>query len=177
MGTLAEYETALQQIFYSSTSDDPGTEDRLIDVVVNDGAIDSNVAAALISVTATNDAPVITVDPSATYIEDAAPVLLSPSASLTDADDTDLNFAAVHITAGSFPGDGDTLTVNGATSGTTVTGITFIWNPTLHALVFTGASLVANYQALLQTVQFQSTSDNPTDFDASSATDPDLVRI
>ena len=41
---------------------------------------DSNVAAALISVTATNDAPVITVDPSATYIENAAPVLLSPAA-------------------------------------------------------------------------------------------------
>src|SRR4029077_12223396 len=52
-------------------------------------------------------------------------------------------------------------------SGTTVTGITFLWNPTLHALVFTGASLVANYQALLQTVQFQSTSHNPTDFNAS----------
>ena len=167
VGTLAEYETALQQIFYSSTSDDPGTADRLIDVVVNDGVNDSNVAAALISVTATNDAPAITVDPSATYVEDAAPVLLSPSASLTDLDDTELNFAAVHITAGSFPGDGDTLTVNGDTSGTTVTGITFLWNPTLHTLVLTGASSVANYQAVLQTVQFQSTSDNPTDFNAS----------
>ena len=162
-----EYETALQQIFYSSTSDDPGTEDRLIEVVVNDGVNDSNVAAALISVTAMNDAPAITVDPAATYVEDAAPVLLSPSASLTDLDDTELNFAAVQITAGSFPGDGDTLTVNGDTSGTTVTGITFLWNPTLHALVLTGASSVANYQALLQTVQFQSTSDNPTDFNAS----------
>jgi FG-GAP-like repeat len=72
----------------------------------------------------------------------------------------------VQITAGSFPGDGDTLTVGGATSGI-VNGITFIWNPTLHALVLTGASLVANYQALLQTVAFQSTSDNPTDSNAS----------
>ena len=164
--TLADYAAALQQIFYSNSGDNPGTADRLIDVVVNDGVNDSNVAAALISVTATNDAPAITVDPSAAYVEDAAPVLLSPSAGLTDADDTDLNAAAVHITAGSFPGDGDTLTVNGATSGT-VTGITFTWNPTLHALVLTGASSVANYQALLQTVAFQSTSDNPTDFNAS----------
>ncbi len=114
---------------------------------------------------AANDAPALVVA-DATYQENAAPVLLSPSASLTDADDTELNFAAVQITAGSFPGDGDTLTVNGATSGT-VTGITFTWNPTLHALVLTGASSVANYQALLQTVQFQSTSNNPTDFDAS----------
>jgi hypothetical protein len=92
--------------------------------------------------------------------------LLSPALNLTDADDTELNSAAVQITAGSFPGDGDTLTVGGATSGT-VTGITFTWNPTLHALVLTGASSVANYEALLQTVQFQSTSDDPTDFNAS----------
>ena len=40
-----------------------------------------------------------------------------------------LDFAAVEITGGSFPGDGDTLTVNGATSGTTVTGITFLLGP------------------------------------------------
>ena len=127
VGTLAEYETALKQIFYSSTSDDPGTQDRLIEVVVNDGANNSNVAAALISVTATNDAPVITVDPSAAYVENAAAVVLAPSATLSDVDDTELNFAAVHITAGSFPGDGDTLTVDGDAGGAAVeTGITFL---------------------------------------------------
>ena len=102
--------------------------------------------------------------------------MLSPSAGLTDADDTELTSAAVQIAAGSFPGDGDTLTIGGVTSGI-VTGITFLWDPTLHALVSTGASSVANYQALLQTVQFQSTSHNPADFGAESATDPDLVRI
>ena len=53
MGTLAEYETALKQDFLQQHfSNDPGTEDRLIEVVVNDGANNSNVAAALISVTA-----------------------------------------------------------------------------------------------------------------------------
>ena len=70
------------------------------------------------------------------------------------------------ITAGSFPGDGDILSVGGVTSNT-VTGITFVWMPAQHALVFSGASSVANYQALLQQVQFQSSSDNPTDFDHS----------
>ena len=76
----------------------PGTaERRVIDVVVNDGVNDSNVAAALISVTATNDAPAITVDPSATYVENAAAVVLTPSATLSDVDDTELNFAAVAI--------------------------------------------------------------------------------
>ena len=133
--------------------------------MVNDGANNSQAATALLTVVAVNDASALVVA-DANYQENAPPVLLSPSASLTDADDTELNFAAVQITAGSFPGDGDTLTIGGATSGT-VTGITFLWNPTLHALELTGASSPANYQALLQTVAFQSTSDNPTDFDAS----------
>ena len=131
--------------------------------MVNDGANNSQAATALLTVVAVNDAPALVVA-DASYQENADPVLLSPSASLTDADDTELNFAAVQITAGSFPGDGDILTVGGDTSGT---GITFIWDPSQHALVFTGASSVANYQALLQTVAFQSTSDNPTDFNAS----------
>ena len=165
VASFADYETALEAIRFSSPGDNPVAGTRIIQVVVNDGIHNSQPATSHITVVAANDAPALVVA-DATYQEDAAPVLLSPSASLTDADDTELNFAAVQITAGSFPGDGDTLTVNGATSGT-VTGITFLWDPTLHALVFTGASSVANYQALLQTVQFQSTSDNPTDFGAS----------
>ena len=175
-GTLDEYEAALQQILDSSTSDDPGTEDRLIEVVVNDGANDSNVAAALISVTATNDAPVITVDPSATYVEDAAPVLLSPSASLTDADDTDLNFAAVHITAGSFPGDGDTLTVNGDHQRHSD------WH---HVHLEPHAACVGLHRGEFGRELPGVVADGPISIDEQqshrlqreSATDPDLVRI
>ena len=165
VASLADYETALEAIRFSAAGDNPVAGNRIIEVVVNDGANDSQPATSLVTVVAANDAPALVVA-DANYQENAAPVLLSPSASLTDADDTELNFAAVQITAGSFPGDGDTLTIGGATSGT-VTGITFPWNPTLHALVLTGASSPANYQALLQTVAFQSASDNPTDFDAS----------
>ena len=165
-GARDDYEVALTQIRYSNTSDDPVAGDRLIEVVVNDGANDSNLAVSIISVTATNDAPVITVDPSAAYVENAAPVVLAPTAALSDVDDTELHGALVSITAGSFPGDGDILSVGGVTSNT-VNGITFTWMPAQHALVFSGASSVANYQALLQQVQFQSSSDNPTDFDHS----------
>src|SRR5262245_5371082 len=163
--TLADYEAALQQILYSNTGNNPATDDRVISVVGNDGANDSNVADAVIGVAAVNDAPALVVA-NATYQENAAPVLLSPSASVTDPDDTDLTFGAVQITNGSFPGDGDVLSIAGATSGTS-NGITFNWNPTFHTLFFSGASSVANYQALLQSIEFHSTSNNPTDFDAS----------
>ena len=165
VASFADYETALEAIRFSAAGDNPVAGNRIIQVVVNDGINNSQPATSLVTVVAVNDArPRSSLRTPTT--RRMPPVLLSPSASLTDADDTELNFAAVQITAGSFPGDGDTLTVGGATSGT-VTGITFLWDPTLHALVLTGASSAANYQALLQTVTFQSASDNPTDFDAS----------
>ena len=134
--------------------------------MVTDGANNSDLAVSVISVTATNDAPVITVDPSAAYVENALGVVLAPIATLSDADDTEFNRALVSITGGSFPGDGDILSVGGVTSNT-VNGITFAWMPAQHALVFTGASSVANYETLLRQVQFQSSSDNPTDFSHS----------
>ena len=166
VASLADYQTALEAIRFSAAGENPVAGSRIVEVVVNDGANNSQAATALLTVVAVNDAPALVVA-DASYQENADPVLLSPSASLTDADNTELNFAAVQITAGSFPGDGDTLTIGGVTSGI-VTGITFLWNPTLHALELTGASSPANYQALLQTVAFQSTSHNPTDFNASS---------
>ncbi|HSH32122.1 MAG TPA: Ig-like domain-containing protein, partial [Actinomycetota bacterium] len=163
VASFADYETALEAIRFSTAGDNPVAGTRIIQVVVNDGIHNSQPATSHITVVAANDAPALVVA-DASYQENADPVLLSPSASLTDADDTELTSAAVQIAAGSFPGDGDILTVGGDPTGT---GITFLWDPTLHALVFTGASSVANYQALLQTVQFQSTSHNPADFGAS----------
>ena len=166
VASLADYETALEAIRFSAAGENPVAGDRIVDVVVNDGANNSQAATALLTVVADNDAPALVVA-DASYQENASRVFLSPSADLTDADDPDLNSAVVTITDGSFTDDGDILSVDGVTSGTTPDGITFNWMPTQHALVFTGASSVANYQALLQTVAFESTSDNPTDFNAS----------
>ena len=163
--TLDDYEVALQRVLYGSTSEDPGTDDRLIEVLVNDGVNTSNVAAALINVLAENDAPDILLDTSAAYVENAAVTPLAPLATLTDVDDAEFSEAVIRITDGTIPGDGDILSVDGLTSGTT-NGITFLWDAAEHALVFTGASLAENYQDLLRIVGFNSTSDNPTDFGA-----------
>ena len=165
--SLAAYQTALAQVRFGSAGDDPVAGTRIVEVAVSDGTNDSNAATALITVATKNDAPVITVNKSATYVENAAALVLSPLASVLDPDDTELNFASVEITQGSFPGDGDMLTVDGLASGSTADGVTFLWDPALHALVFNGAASLATYQSLLRQVGFQSTSDNPTDFNAT----------
>ena len=51
----------------------------------------------------------------------------------------------------------DVLTVNGLQSGT-FSGIDFSYNAALHALVFSHPAPVADFQTLMQAVQFGSTS-------------------
>ena len=102
--------------------------------MVNDGVNDSNTVTALMTVAAVNDAPALVVA-NATYTENNPALALSPLASVTDPDSTDLNFAVVRIADGSFAGDGDILSVGGVTSGT-VTASRSPGIPASHALTF-----------------------------------------
>ena len=79
--TLLEYQTALQQIVYQTTSDTPETTDRSIDIKVNDGVSNSNVATATVSVTAFNDPPVNTV----------------PAGPLAATEDTNFAITGLHV--------------------------------------------------------------------------------
>ena len=106
-----------------------------------------------------NDAPQATVAATASYTENAAPVVLSPASTVTDVDNITLVSGEVRIVSAAV--DGDLLTVNGLQSGT-FAGIDFSYDAVLHDLTFTGPTTVADYQAFLQAVAFSSTSDNPT---------------
>ncbi len=55
--SIANYQTAIQQVRYSNNSENPATADRILQVTVNDGLLNSPVATATVHVTATNDAP------------------------------------------------------------------------------------------------------------------------
>ncbi len=95
----ADFETAIKAITFQNTSQEPDTTDRIIEVKVNDGSLDSNVATTTISVVSVNDAPVIASGGdtgSVTEIADLAPTeniaLHSATGTLTftdnDASDT-----------------------------------------------------------------------------------------
>ena len=59
--SAADYQTALLQITFNTT--DPSTETRIIDVVVNDGTAESNIAHAIVQVIHVNDnAPTVDLD-------------------------------------------------------------------------------------------------------------------
>lgn len=81
----ADYQTALQQIRYTSTSDDPGSTARTISILVNDGSAVSNTAVTTVSVTPVNDAPVNTLPASYTTAEDTTLTLSGLSVADPDA--------------------------------------------------------------------------------------------
>jgi hypothetical protein len=55
--TKAEYADAIELVQFENTTENPLTTPRIINVTVNDGTVDSNVAVATINVTAVDDAP------------------------------------------------------------------------------------------------------------------------
>jgi uncharacterized repeat protein (TIGR01451 family) len=77
VATLAQYQTALQNVLYSSTAPNPVGPDKLINVVINDGVDPSNTAVATIKIAS------LTITKSAT----APTVALGTSATLTDTGD------------------------------------------------------------------------------------------
>ena len=130
------------------------------------GLATSNTAS--ISVTVTNDRPVITnVTPATSYTLGSAGVVLSPA--LHAADDSTLKNAIVQITDGYLLGDKFVvnLTTDGGghfivnESGPVVTNISVQYNA-LGKLVLAGADTPQHYQEVLDAVAYTSTAADPT---------------
>jgi hypothetical protein len=76
--TVAHYQQVIRSLKYTNTSNIPGTADRLIDVKVNDGSLDSNEPHSTVSVAAHNDAPTADNQSGLTTNEDTAlPITLT----------------------------------------------------------------------------------------------------
>ncbi|TMH66875.1 MAG: hypothetical protein E6H57_12860, partial [Betaproteobacteria bacterium] len=154
----ATYESLLRSVQYSSSSDDPTVNNtnisRTISVVVTDSSANaSNTARSTIGVQAVNDAPVLTAGATLAYTEQAAAAVIDNTITLADADDTQM--ASATVTIGNFVA-GDTLTW---TNAGTVTGV---YNAGTGVLTLSGTDTLANYQAVMRSVKFSSSSDDPT---------------
>ena len=120
--TLAQWQAALRSVTYSNTSDLPNTSARTVSIVVNDGTSDSNTATKAISVTATNDAPVITAPASRTVTEDVASALTGISFSDVDAGSSSVT-VTFSVPSGSLSAtSGGGVIVGGTSSALTLTG-------------------------------------------------------
>ncbi|RCW63875.1 DUF4347 domain-containing protein, partial [Pseudorhodoferax soli] len=154
--TVANYQAALRSVTYVNTSDNPSTATRTVSFVVNDGTTTSTAATRNISVTAVNDAPVVTTTGTTlAYTENAAATAVDAGVTVSDADNTNLSGATVTVSANYVNGQDVLAFVN-------ANGITGSWNAATGVLTLSGSATVANYQAALRSVTYTNTSDNPS---------------
>ena len=121
----------------------------------------SNTTTLTITVTGTNDVPVLDLDDSAagtgytnTYIENAAGAQVT-SSNLTLTDDN-TNLASATITLTNWKA-GDVLSI-----GSIPAGITYsLSGPNNNILTLSGAAAVANYRVALRAITYANTSENP----------------
>lgn len=157
--TLLQWQTALRSVTYSNTSSTPSTTTRNVTFAVDDGAATnhaSNVLQTTVSVTAVNNAPVLSgvSTSSLAYTENQAATAIAPAIVITDANSPNMSGATVKFTANYTAGQ-DRLAY------TNVAGITGSFNTTSGVMTFTGTATLTAYQTILRSVTYQNISDNP----------------
>ena len=158
--TLANYQAAFRRVTYQSTSEDPTVTavNRTVTWAVTDansdgaGAQTSVAVTSTITITPSNDKPVVTAGATLAYAENAAATAIDGTITVNDADDTQITAATATITAGLTTGDLLAVTTLNGISGTYSAGV----------LTLSGTATLANYQAAFRRVTYQSTSDDPT---------------
>ncbi|MFA4929017.1 MAG: tandem-95 repeat protein, partial [Patulibacter sp.] len=191
VATPAAYAAALRTVTYANTNtDDPSTVDRGIDFAVDDGAATnsaSNTAAATVAVVPVNDAPTVSLlTGSNAFVEatsadpGSGPVAVDGSALVADVDDNDLEGATLVISAN--------LSADDRLLFTDQNGITGDYTVATGTLELTGTATVAEYQAAIRSVRFETLGDTPstdvrtvtvqvTDGDDSSTTETRDVSV
>ncbi|WP_447649050.1 retention module-containing protein [Pseudomonas abietaniphila] len=163
---LASYQKMIQSITYSSASENPDTTPRKITITVNDGEIlnsQSNTTTTTINVTAVNDRPEVVLGNN-TYTENHDAVSIANGLVIKDVDNSQLSGAVITLThvqpedlVGSSHdlGNGKTdLGIDYSVSGPDANGT--------MTITLTGNASVANYQALIQSIQFTASGEDPT---------------
>ncbi len=169
--TLVQWQAALRAVGYTDTSHTPSTATRTIRFVVNDGALGSNLATKLVSVTAVNEAPTLTsVSPLTGATEDTSFTIayadLAAAANAADLDGDVLSFRIAAVSTGMLAKDGVPVTAGVTTLGV---GESLVWTPTLAANGTLNAFTVVAYDGALAsatpvqvTVTVAAVNDTPT---------------
>jgi len=136
-------------------------------VIVTDDGSPAMADSESFTVTLGNDAPVVDLNGddaetsfSAFFTEDGGAVLIvDTDLSVTDNDDANLESATVVIT-NQLDGTAEVLAVDNLG-----TNITAVYNDATGTLTLTGTESVENYQAVLRTLTYDNTSQDPDDTD------------
>jgi VCBS repeat-containing protein len=112
VASKANYESAIEAIRFSNTSDNPDTTPRQITVTVSDSLASSATATSTININIVNTPPELIGDLSATVAEGGSYTLSIADLNYIDGDDLpdDVTFTASNLTAGRIEVNGSTAT-------------------------------------------------------------------
>ncbi|WP_196238955.1 hypothetical protein, partial [Bradyrhizobium sp. BR2003] len=167
--SVANYKAALDSITYFNSSDNPSGADRTVGFTVTDGTDSSNTSTSTIHVTPVNDAPVVSFGaitgfsepPNGTPAANSTPVTITPNLTITDAEGNNLT-DATFVLNNLKPSDALSIAGHAGNSGD-IGGIHFEITSTAgtETISFTGTDTLAHYNAALDLIQFNNTSENP----------------
>ncbi len=155
--TVSNYRTSLRSVTFSTSGAAPSTATRTLTIYATDDytptPATSVAATRTVTVQTTNLPPALSGVPNAplAYVRNASAVAIAPGALIYDPDSINLASATIQINGNYQSG----LDVLAATVGS---GITQSFNATTGTLTLSGISSLANYQTVLQSVTFYTTS-------------------
>ncbi|MGN7614069.1 LamG-like jellyroll fold domain-containing protein [Magnetococcales bacterium HHB-1] len=157
---------------YVSALDGFGTGYDSFQFEVSDGTVYSSAYTLTVDVTAQGETPLISsAAGSITYTENDAATVINGDLVLSDADSSNLSGATVSISVGYVNGE-DLL------SFADQNGITGSWDAGSGILTLSGSATVADYQTALRSVEYSSSSENPSTTDRGvsfTVTDSDNI--
>ncbi|MEA3288299.1 MAG: DUF2341 domain-containing protein, partial [Candidatus Marinimicrobia bacterium] len=147
---LSDYQSALRAVTYENLNPDPDTATRTISFQVSDGLAHSNILTRDLSVTAVNDAPIISDIERAGMVYDAGdgPVAITDSLTIYDGDNTKIDSANVQISSNFFTGE-DSL------GYASIYGISGTWDNVSGTLRLTGKKALASYETVLRSITYE----------------------
>ena len=154
--SLADYESALQEIYYQNSNVSPSTATRTVSFKINDGTGFSTTATRDITIGATNIAPVLASIEGTTlaYTDGDPDTVITSTLALSDVDDFYLDSAWVTISNNYINGE-DKLEFSAAY------GITSTWSSVNGELLLTGSAALSDYQAAIRTVTYANLNPDP----------------
>ena len=125
--SLSAYQSALREIGFSSTSDNPSTADRTVEITVTDGDQISNTAVTTVEVIGVNDAPTVTATSGKVFEEGLPGGVTDPNAPSPKS-----AIFKGEITVSDPDGDATTITLTGPTGLYGSNGSPMVWSSDGH---------------------------------------------
>jgi len=164
--TVAQWQAALKSITYTDTAITPGNATRTISFTVSDGVKSSVAGTRSVTVTDTDQTPLVTTSGgSASFVAAdntvSTPVVVDGGITLSDRDNTTLASATVAITSNFHSGEDVLAFIN---DGATMGNIAASYNATTGVLTLTSSgatATLAQWQAALDAVTYTDTAVTP----------------